>query len=118
VTEPTADNEDQAEEEFAKDEAAEPVDPIVTASNDTNPSGWVIQIAAADSEAGARKLLSNAKSKGGKALSKAEPFTQAVEKGTATLYRARFSGFQNKQVAWNACAALKKQKISCYALTN
>jgi D-alanyl-D-alanine carboxypeptidase len=118
VTEPTAEDEDQAEEPVAKSDAAEPVDPIVTASKDKDPSGWVIQIAAADSEAGARKLLSNAKSKGGKALSGAEPFTQAVEKGSATLYRARFSGFENKQVAWNACAALKKQKISCYALTN
>lgn len=118
VTEPTAEDEDTAEEATAKAEPVAPVDPITTASKDNSPSGWVIQIAAADSEAGAHKLLSNAKAKGGKALSKAEPFTQAVEKGSATLYRARFSGFENKQVAWNACAALKKQKISCYALTN
>jgi D-alanyl-D-alanine carboxypeptidase len=118
VTEQAAEDEDQAEEQVAEEPAAEAVDPIVTASKGDAPSGWVIQIAAADSEAGARKLLSNAKSKGGKALSNAEPFTQAVEKGAATLYRARFSGFENKQVAWNACAALKKQKISCYALTN
>ncbi len=118
VTEATADDEDAAEDETAKTETPATVDPITTASKDNNPGGWVIQIAAADSEAGARKILSNAKSKGGKALSRAEPFTQSVEKGSATLYRARFSGFENKQVAWNACAALKKQKISCYALTN
>lgn len=100
----------------AVEEVATEVDPMTTASND--PSGWVIQIAAADSEAGAQKLLRNAKSKGGKALASAEPFTQAVEKGAATLYRARFSGFSSKQIAWNACTALKKQKISCFALTN
>ena len=94
----------------------EAVDPITTSSNDIK--GWVIQIAAADSEAGAYKLLSGAKAKGGKALGNAKPFTQAVEKGAATLYRARFSGFETKTAAWNACAALKKQKVSCYALNN
>ncbi len=97
-------------------EAAAPVDPITTASND--PKGWVIQIAAADSKSGAHKLLSDAKFKAGKALSSAEPFTQEVEKGAVKLYRARFSGFETKTAAWNACAALKKQKISCFALNN
>lgn len=100
----------------AEQEAAAPVDPITTASND--PKGWVIQIAAADSKSGAHKLLSDAKFKAGKALSSAEPFTQEVEKGASKLYRARFSGFETKTAAWNACAALKKQKISCFALNN
>ena len=100
----------------AVEQEAAPVDPIVTASND--PKGWVIQIAAADSKSGAHKLLSDAKFKAGKALSSAEPFTQEVEKGSAKLYRARFSGFETKTAARNACAALKKQKISCFALTN
>ena len=100
----------------AEQEAAAPVDPITTASND--PKGWVIQIAAADSKSGAHKLLSDAKFKAGKALASAEPFTQEVEKGASKLYRARFSGFETKTAAWNACAALKKQKISCFALNN
>ncbi len=100
----------------AIEQEAAPVDPITTASND--PKGWVIQIAAADSKSGAHKLLSDAKFKAGKALSAAEPFTQEVEKGAAKLYRARFSGFETKTAAWNACAALKKQKISCFALNN
>ncbi len=94
----------------------EKVDPITTASND--PSGWVIQIAATDNEEGAYKLLSGAKSKAGKALAPATPFTQAVRKGSQTLYRARFSGFASKEAAWNACSVLKKQKVSCYALIN
>jgi D-alanyl-D-alanine carboxypeptidase len=105
-----------AEEAAAAGEPA-PVDPITTASS-KGPSGWVIQIAAADSEAGARKLLSNAKFKGGRALASADPFTQAVEKGAATLYRARFSGFESKTAARNACAALKRNKVSCFALEN
>ena len=100
----------------AVEQEAAPVDPITTASND--PKGWVIQIAAADSKSGAHKLLSDAKFKAGKALSSAEPFTQEVEKGAAKLYRARFSGFETKTAARNACAALKKQKISCFALNN
>jgi D-alanyl-D-alanine carboxypeptidase len=100
----------------AVEQEAAPVDPITTASND--PKGWVIQIAAADSKSGAHKLLSDAKFKAGKALSSAEPFTQEVDKGSAKLYRARFSGFGTKTAAWNACAALKKQKISCFALNN
>jgi D-alanyl-D-alanine carboxypeptidase len=100
----------------AVEQEAAPVDPITTASND--PKGWVIQIAAADSQSGAHKLLSDAKFKAGKALSSAEPFTQEVEKGASKLYRARFSGFETKTAAWNACAALKKQKISCFALNN
>jgi D-alanyl-D-alanine carboxypeptidase len=100
----------------AVEQEAAPVDPITTASND--PKGWVIQIAAADSKSGAHKLLSDAKFKAGKALSSAEPFTQEVEKGSAKLYRARFSGFETKTAARNACAALKKQKISCFALNN
>jgi D-alanyl-D-alanine carboxypeptidase len=100
----------------AVEQEAAPVDPIITASND--PKGWVIQIAAADSKSGAHKLLSDAKFKAGKALSSAEPFTQEVEKGSSKLYRARFSGFETKTAAWNACAALKKQKISCFALNN
>ena len=100
----------------AVEQEAAPVDPITTASND--PKGWVIQIAAADSKSGAHKLLSDAKFKAGKALASAEPFTQEVSKGSAKLYRARFSGFETKTAAWNACAALKKRKISCFALNN
>ena len=40
------------------------------------------------------------------------------EKGGVTYYRARFGGFGSKVAAWDACAALKKQKISCYAVQN
>lgn len=103
--------------------AATEVDPETTAAvpAEPEPTGngvWVIQIAAADSEAGAMKILDGAKEKGGKALSYATPFTQEVQKGSATLYRARFKGFDTKVAAWNACKALKKSNIGCYALNN
>jgi D-alanyl-D-alanine carboxypeptidase len=109
------------------------VDPITTASapeevvsvaavspssNGATKGDWVIQIAAADSEGAAMDMLSDAKSKGGKALASAEPFTQAVKKGSSTLYRARFGGFDSKNAAWRACAALQKKKYGCYALNN
>ena len=38
------------------------------------------------------------------------------EKGGVTYYRARFGGFQNKGDAWDACKALKRKKIECYAV--
>lgn len=90
----------------------------VSASADVEKGAWVIQIAAADSENGALKILSGAKSKGGKALVMAEAFTQPVTKGGTTLFRARFAGFQTKDQAWKACEALKRQKYGCFALTN
>lgn len=99
------------------------VDPIQTASAPPieAPSGngaWVIQIAAAESEAGAMKILSKAQSVGGKALANANPFTQSVKKGSATLYRARFGGFDSKDQAWIACEALKRKQYGCFALNN
>jgi D-alanyl-D-alanine carboxypeptidase len=111
------------------DAGAASVDPITTASapddaqdignQSATPSGaWVIQVAAADSENGALKILSGAKAKGGKALASAEPFTQSVKKGSTTLYRARFGGFDTKAAAWTACEALKRQNYGCFALTN
>lgn len=103
------------------------VDPITTASapplaeeisSQAVSGAWVIQIAAADSNQGALKILNSAKAKGGKALSFAEPFTQSVQKGSATLYRARFGGFSTKAQALSACAALKKKNYGCFALVN
>jgi D-alanyl-D-alanine carboxypeptidase len=78
----------------------------------------VIQIAAADSESGAMKILTKAQAAGGKALASANPFTQEVQKGSATLFRARFGGFDSKAQAWNACEALKKKQYGCFALNN
>ncbi len=100
------------------------VDPITTASAPqeiearSGNGSWVIQIAAADSEIGAMKILKKAQGAGGKALASANPFTQEVQKGSATLFRARFGGFDSKAQAWNACEALKKKQYGCFALNN
>lgn len=77
-------------------------------------SGWVIQLAAAESEAKARTLLDNARERNGRVLKTAEAFTEAVTKGGTTLYRARFAGFEAEE-AQEACKALKRTGFNCFA---
>jgi D-alanyl-D-alanine carboxypeptidase len=44
------------------------------------------------------------------------PFTETFEKGGSRFYRARFGGFSSKSAAWDACSALKKRSVDCYAV--
>jgi len=78
-------------------------------------SGWVIQVGTADDEAKAKALLDAARSRSGKLLAKASPFTEKVTVKGSTLYRARFSGFSESVDAEQACKALKKSSVSCFA---
>ncbi|MFO1149115.1 MAG: D-alanyl-D-alanine carboxypeptidase [Alsobacter sp.] len=78
-------------------------------------SGWVIQLGATDDEAKAREILQRAKARSQKALSKADAFTEKVNKGGSTLYRARFSGFDEDD-AQTACKSLKRDGFSCFAV--
>ncbi len=93
--------------------AAKGVDPVSTAST---RSGWVIQIAATDSESQARAILDKTTKKAPTVLADASPFTSVYQKGGGTYYRARFGGFSSKAQAWDACGALKKHSIACYAV--
>jgi len=94
--------------------AAPAVDPIRTAS--TAPaSGWSIQVASSPSKDEANTALQNAAQKAPGPLSAASAYTVEFEKGGTVYHRARFGGFETKTAAWNACNALKKKKISCYA---
>lgn len=105
--------------------APEPVRPVEAAKTPANATptlatpptpartGWIIQLAAADSDAKARAILSGAAEKVG-LLRRAEPFTEPVAKGGATLYRARFAGF-NAESAQDACKALKRAGVNCFA---
>lgn len=79
--------------------------------------GWMIQIGATTEASQAQALLSDARSKGGRALSSAEPFTETFTKGATTYYRARFAGL-NEQSADAACKALKRSSVSCFAIKN
>jgi D-alanyl-D-alanine carboxypeptidase len=80
-------------------------------------SGWVIQIGATDDVGKANELLARAKSQGHRALSLAQPFTEKVQKGSETLYRARFAGLEEDS-AELACKALKRSGFSCFATKN
>ena len=94
--------------------AAAEIDETTTAS--TQPSsGWVIQIGTSPNRDQAMTLLRNAQDKGGKVLRSATPFAVAYNTGSAQVYRARFGGFDDQKTAVNACKALKKKGIGCWA---
>ncbi|MBA4610670.1 D-alanyl-D-alanine carboxypeptidase [Stappia taiwanensis] len=89
----------------------------VAANNSADPEpGWQVQIAAAETEDGAIAMLKKAKGKLGRALRGYDPYTEPVQSGGATLYRARFVGFETKTAAWNACRKLKSARFNCYAV--
>ncbi|MFD1331910.1 SPOR domain-containing protein, partial [Methylopila musalis] len=79
--------------------------------------GWQIQIGATTEADKAKALLSDAKSKAGRALASAEAFTEVYAKGDTTFYRARFAGL-NEKTADAACKALKRSAMSCFAIKN
>lgn len=77
---------------------------------------WVIQIAATPSEDAAFDLLQRAQSRVGRPLQRAAPFTEEVEANGATLFRARFTGFDDKDQARDACRQLENKGFDCYAV--
>ena len=77
-----------------------------------NAHGWMIQIGATDTVAKANDLIGRAK--GQAHLGSARPFTEKVQKGKETLYRARFVGLEPEAAA-NACKSLKHAGFSCFA---
>ncbi|WP_183747090.1 SPOR domain-containing protein [Rhizobium sp. BK196] len=87
----------------------------VAAREMPQPSGWVVQIGVSSNRETAMDLLANAKAKGGKALSSAKPFAVAYGNGGDQIYRARFGGFDEQRDAVNACKALKKAGVKCWA---
>jgi len=78
-------------------------------------TGWVIQLGATDDEDKAKAMLDAARGRAGRLLVKALPFTEKVAVKGSTLYRARFSGFNEPDDAEKACKALKKSGFSCFA---
>lgn len=78
-------------------------------------SGWVIQLGATDDEDKAKEILSSARGRFGKVLTKASPYTEKVSANGGTLYRARFSGFKESGDAEQACKQLKKGGVNCFA---
>ncbi|KQV81824.1 D-alanyl-D-alanine carboxypeptidase [Rhizobium sp. Root1220] len=88
------------------------VDALTTASTkEQQPSGWVVQIGVSSSREAAMELLGGVQNKGGKALRSAKPYAIAY----AGSYRARFGGFDDQRAAVNACTALKRAGVKCWA---
>lgn len=79
--------------------------------------GWMIQIGAAEDPDKANALLSRAKSQLQGFPPTARAFTEKVQKGNETLYRARFAGLE-EQSAQSACKALKKSGFACFPTKN
>lgn len=79
--------------------------------------GTMIQIGATPSLDQANALLAKARSEGRGALGHARPFTEKVEKGGTTLYRARFAGLE-PDAAEAACKSLKRAGMACFTTRN
>ena len=82
-------------------------------------SGWKIQIAAAPTQSSALSILQKARAAAvADVFAAAAAYTEPVERGSETLYRARFAGFAGKDEAQAACEFLVKQKFACYAIAD
>lgn len=80
------------------------------------PPGMMIQIGASDNQAKANDLLAKARSRATN-LKKATSYTEKVQRGGETLYRARFAGLTERD-AEAACKSLKRSGISCFTTRN
>jgi D-alanyl-D-alanine carboxypeptidase len=96
---------------------AEPTPVPAPAAKLQHRSGWMIQVGAYPGEQAAKQRLSAAQSKAAKLLNHAEAFTETVEKGGTTLYRARFAGL-DKDSAEAACKYLKRNDVECVTIKN
>ncbi|HWG06885.1 MAG TPA: serine hydrolase [Beijerinckiaceae bacterium] len=80
-------------------------------------NGVMIQIGATDDAAKANALLARALSENRSWLASAQAFTEKVQKGDATLYRARFAGLDADR-AEAACKRLKRSGFACFTTKN
>lgn len=92
------------------------IDLIETMSTTSPIAGWVIQIASVGSESEAMSILKNTAARQASILGQRTPFTEEFTLNGARYHRARYAGFSSKDAAWNACSALKKSNIECYAV--
>jgi D-alanyl-D-alanine carboxypeptidase len=91
--------------------------PAVPSSRPQTRSGWMIQVGAYPDESEARDRLAMVKTKASRLLASASPFTEPVQRGETTLYRARFAGLEREQ-AEAACKFLKRKDVDCLAMKN
>ena len=77
----------------------------------------MIQVGAFQAEQEAKQRLTSVQSKASKVLNGADPFTETVDKGGTTFYRARFAGL-DKDKAEAACKYLKRNDVDCVTIKN
>ncbi len=80
-------------------------------------SGWMIQVGAYPDAEIAKQQLSTVKGQAARLLASADPFTEPVQKGSTTFYRARFAGL-GKDQAEAACKYLKRNDVDCMIIRN
>ncbi|HEX9595952.1 MAG TPA: D-alanyl-D-alanine carboxypeptidase, partial [Anaerolineales bacterium] len=76
---------------------------------------WQIQIGAYPTKDGAMRIIEKALSMGIDPLEGKTAFAIAITRGNSTLYRARFSGF-NQTTAREACKVLERKGLGCLPL--
>jgi D-alanyl-D-alanine carboxypeptidase len=103
--------------EAAPQREATPPAAAVPSSRPQTRSGWVIQVGAYPAESEAHQRLAMVKNKASRLLASASPFTEPVQRGETTLYRARFAGLEREQ-AEAACKFLKRNDVDCLAIKN
>jgi D-alanyl-D-alanine carboxypeptidase len=114
----TARNEPVREASLQHDTARDATSaPAVPTSRPANRSGWIIQVGAFPDQSEAQQKLAAVKSKAARLLASASPFTETVQRGDTTLYRARFAGLDREQ-AEAACKFLKRNDLDCLAIRN
>lgn len=82
----------------------------------TARTGVMIQIGATDDPEKAQALLSRARAQT-RSLASAQPFTEKVQRGSETLWRARFAGLEADE-AESACRMLKRSGFACFTTRN
>lgn len=83
----------------------------------TNSDPWNIQVGAYADKGLALDRVKTVRRAAAMLLKGMPGFTQEVDKGSSTIYRARF-GLSNKGTANRACSRLKRKGIPCIVLRN
>jgi hypothetical protein len=95
---------------------APPEQPAAEAGEMPKPRlGWQIQIGAYPTKDGAMRIIEKALSMDLRPLAGKTAFAIPITRGSSTLYRARFSGFDQTS-AQVACKELERKGLSCLPL--
>lgn len=102
----------------APQRAAEPAPkaPVADVTASIPPRGdWIIQVGAYPEQDKVQARIREVQDLGKELLAGATPFTETVMKGSQTLYRVRFAGF-DQSAAEAACSYLKQNAIDCISM--